>query len=356
MSPAATRGVTGPSPVRAVPGGISSLASGEQSLRQLELTITRKIEGLVQGDHEGRYSGVGTEPGESYLYQPGDDVRRIDWNLTARSGEVHTRRTLADRELEVWVVVDGSASLDYGTAYHEKRDLAASVVGAFGFLTVRAGNRLGAVVYDGHEDRISPPRVGREAVLGLVRSLQRRPRTAADDPKLLKAQKRSKPSATAADTATPRSPNHPAVSSAASNGDHAPGSLAAALRRTRLLAQRRGVVVVVSDLLDPSDWPTELRKLTARHDVIVAHLTDPREDVIPAVGVLALVDPETGQRQEVQTSSRKFRERYAAAAAERRQTIHHKVKASRAAYLPVATDRDWLRDVVNHVVARKRRR
>ncbi|MCU1369342.1 MAG: hypothetical protein JWO77_536 [Ilumatobacteraceae bacterium] len=293
----------------------TELASSERSLRLLELTINRKLDGLIHGDHQSTSVGPGTEGGEGRLYQPGDDVRRIDWNLTARSGNVHVRNTIAERELETWFVIDGSASLDYGTARHEKRDLAASVVGAFGFLVVRAGNRIGAVVFDGSGTRVAPPRAGRSAVLDLVVRLQRRGRT--------------------------------------SGGS---ATLASALRKVRLLARRRGLVVVVSDLLDGSDWAGELRLLAARHDVIVAHLTDPREDEIPNVGVLALIDPETGQRREVQTSSRKFRQRYAEAAAERRGSIDQRLRRSRAQHLQVSTDRDWLRDVVHHIAARSRRR
>jgi uncharacterized protein (DUF58 family) len=292
----------------------AELASSERSLRLLELTIDRKLDGLIHGDHQSTSLGAGSEGGEGRLYQPGDDVRRIDWNLTARSGDVHVRNTIAERELETWIVVDGSASLDYGTARHEKRDLAASVVGAFGFLVVRAGNRVGAIVFDGTETRVVPPRAGRSAVLDLVVRLQRRGRTTGE------------------------------------------GTLAGALRKTRLLARKRGLVVVVSDLLDASDWETELRSLAARHDVIVAHLTDPREDEIPNVGMLALVDPETGARREVQTGSKRFRERYAAAAAERRADIDRRLRRSRAQHLQVSTDRDWLRDVVHHIAARRRRR
>jgi uncharacterized protein (DUF58 family) len=297
------------------PPPTADVASSERTLRLLEITIDRKLDGLIHGDHQSTSLGAGSEGGEGRLYQPGDDVRRIDWNLTARSGDVHVRETIAERELETWFVVDGSASLDYGTARHEKRDLAVSVVGAFGFLVVRAGNRIGAVVFDGAGTRLAPPAAGRAAVLDLVVRLQRRSRTTGEG-----------------------------------------GSLAAALRKVRILARRRGLVVVVSDLLDDSDWASELRLLAARHDVIVAHLTDPREDEIPNVGVLALVDPETGERREVQTASKRFRERYAAAAAERRTSIDDRLRRSRAQHLQLSTDRDWLRDVVHHIAVRRRRR
>ena len=293
----------------------ASVAGSEPLLRQLELTITRKLDGLVHGDHQGLVPGAGSDSGDGRRYEPGDDVRRIDWNLTARSGDVQVRTTIADRELETWFVVDGSASLDYGTAQHEKRDLALAVVAAFGFITARAGNRVAAVVFDADHTRVIPPTAGRDGVLSLLAGLNRRPRSTGGSP-----------------------------------------ALATALRRVRHLAGRRGLVVVVSDLLDPGDWPSELRSLAARHDVVVAHLTDPREDDIPPIGLLTLVDPETGRRVEVQTSSRRFRDRYAQGARGRREAAIAGVRSARADLLQVSTDRDWLADVVKHVARRRRRR
>lgn len=301
---------------------MTGIADAEPRLRQLELTVTRKLDGLLHGDHQGLVPGAGTDPGDCRPYSPGDDVRRIEWNLTARSNEVHVRDTIADRELETWFVVDGTASLDYGTANHEKRDLAVAVVAAYGFLAARAGNRAGAVIFDGTETIVVPPRAGRDSVLALVARLQRRPR----------------------------------AGNVSSAGTGAAISLAGALRRTRHLARRRGLVVVVSDLLDGSDWPRELRALAGRHDVVVAHVGDPREDDLPPVGLMTLVDPETGVLHEVQTSSRRFRERYAAAAAARREALRSRTTAAGVARLEISTDRDWVADVVRFVAARRRRR
>jgi uncharacterized protein (DUF58 family) len=309
--------MTGTVTAGTVTAGISSaeLISGERSLRELELSISRKLQGLLHGDHAGLLPGAGTEAGEGRRYEPGDDVRRIDWNLTARTNEVHVRDTISERELETWFVIDSSASLDFGTARHEKRDLALAVVAAFGFLTARPGNRTGALLFDGAATRVIPPRAGRISVIDLLSRLRSRPRA-----------------------------------------DGGEASLAAALRRLRLLAPRGGLVVVVSDLLDPSDWPAEMRALGVRHDVVVAHITDRREDDLPPVGLLMLVDPETGERHEVQTSSRKFRQRYAEAAAARRADTRSRLRASRAGHFEIATDRDWLRDVVRFVTTRRRRR
>lgn len=302
-----------PAPTAAAP--VATVISREALLRSLEVTIGRKLDGLLHGDHQGALPGPGSEAGEGRPYEPGDDVRRIDWNLTARSGDVHVRDTVAERELETWFVVDGSASLDYGTASCEKRDLAVALVAAFGLLTARPGNRTGAVVFDAAGARVVPPRAGRATLIELVGRLHERPRDAGGTP-----------------------------------------SLAAALRRVHHLGTRGGLVVVVSDLLDASDWPRELRILGQRHDVVVARLTDPREDDLPPVGVLALVDPETGRRHEVQTSGRRFRERYAEAAAARRRTIDDRLRSSRASHLELSTDGDWLRAVVTYVNTRRRRR
>ena len=306
MTPTATP----PAPTASV-----DVARSERRLRQLELLITRKLDGLLQGDHQGLVPGGGSEPGDGRAYEPGDDVRRMDWNLTARSGTPHVRNTIADRELELWLVVDGSASLDFGTAQCEKRDLALAAAAAFGFLTARDGNRVGALRFGPEGSVVIPPRNGRAALLGLLAQLERRPR--------------------AGEGAT---------------------SLADALRRARLTARRRSLMVVISDLLDAGPWERELRALGHRHDMVVAELRDPRETELPPVGLLTLVDPETGRRVEVQTANARTRERFAAAAAAQLAARERAVKAAGAGHMILSTDRDWVLDVVRFVARRRRRR
>src|SRR3954452_2292583 len=157
--------------------GSSDVVRREDRLRQLEMAVTRKLDGLLQGDHQGLVPGGGTETADGRLYAPGDDVRRMDWNLTARTGVPHVRTTIADRELETWIVVDGSASLDFGTAACEKRDLALAASAAFTFLTIRGGNRVGASIF-GPEAAVVPPRSGRSAALALLHQLEQRGRAA----------------------------------------------------------------------------------------------------------------------------------------------------------------------------------
>ncbi len=261
--------------------------------------------------------GAGSEAGEGREYRPGDDVRRMDWNLTARTGIPHVRETVADRELETWVVVDQSASLDFGTADCEKRDLALAATAAFAFLTARAGNRVGAVTLGAGGAKVLPARTGRDAAMALLHRLAGAERVPATDN---------------------------------------PATLVEALDVTARAATRRGLIAVVSDFLDPGPWPQSLRRLGARHQTVAVEVRDPREDELPAVGVLTLVDPETGRLLEVQTGNARLRERFAEAAAARRAAVRGHVRTAGATHLELSTDRDWLRDVVRFVQASRRRR
>jgi uncharacterized protein (DUF58 family) len=293
----------------------SGVARRERSLRQIELRMNRHLDGLLHGEHISLGRGTGMDLGDPRVYQPGDDARRIDWALTARKNETHVRDTIADRELQIWFVVDGTASLDFGTADCEKRDLALAAVGALSLIATRAGNRVAAVCFDGDGSSVIPPRTGRDGAMALMHRLQNRRRC-----------------------------------------DRGVGSLAMALRRTRAIALRRGLVVVVTDLLDDGDWVRELRGLSRRHELIVVEIRDQREDSLPAVGLLTLVHPETGRRQEVQTNSARLRERFSAAAIEQRARTARAVRTSGAAHLVLSTDRDWLLDIVRFVASRKARR
>lgn len=287
----------------------------EVLLRRLELRVTRRLDGMLQGDHQGLLSGPGSEPGEARGYEPGDDVRRMDWNLTARTGMAHVRNPIADRELETWVLVDLSASLDFGTARCEKRDVVVATVAAVGHLTARAGNRIGALVVHGGSSTRIPARPGRDHLSSMLHRLVTAPR--------------------------------------ADGGG--PTDLGAALRTVDRLARRRGVVVVVSDFVGEPGWERSLRALAARHDVVAIEVVDPRELALPDVGVLSLVDPETGRRLEVQTSDRRLRERYAAAAAEQRSEVARSLRGAGSDHLVLRTDRDWLVDLVRFVDRRRRR-
>ena len=313
-------GLRGPNAVSAGTGGAAPPSVGvgraEEVLRQLDLLITRRLDGLLQGDYQGFLPGQGSEPGESREYQAGDDVRRMDWNLTARTTVPHVRDLIADRELETWALADCSASLRFGTALCEKRDLAVAAVAAVAFLTAKTGNRMGSVMVWPGGKHVVPARPGRQAVLALLHALLTKP--PADD-------------------------------------GGGPTDLAVGIEQLLRPPRRRGLMVIVSDFLSPPGWDKPLRGLTARHQVLCIEVVDPRELELPNVGYLTLVDPETGQLREVQTAKPSLRKRYAdAAAAERAQTAAN-IRTAGAQHLVLRTDRDWLKDIVQFVVTTRRR-
>ncbi|QXG76445.1 DUF58 domain-containing protein [Modestobacter sp. L9-4] len=283
-------------------------------LRRLELTIRRRLDGLLQGDHLGLVPGSGSEAGDSRTYHPGDDVRRMDWAVTARTQSPHVRETVADRELETWVVLDLSASLDFGTADSEKRDLAIAGLAAVGHLTVRGGNRLGAVVTTGERVDRYPAVPGRLALDRLLRKVVETPRAA--------------------------------------GGRR--GDLAAALDSLSRPPRRRGLVVVVSDFLGDLDWERPLRGLSARYELLAIEVVDPRELELADVGLLTVVDPESGQTLEVPTGNADVRRRYAEGAAAQRREIAAALRRAGAGHLRLQTDRDWMADVVAYVAHRRR--
>jgi uncharacterized protein (DUF58 family) len=290
-------------------------ARAEPVLGKLQLLITRKLDGLLQGDYLGLLPGPGTEPGESREYRAGDDVRRMDWPVTARTTVPHVRQTVADRELETWMAVDLSASLDFGTATCVKRDLAVAAAAAISHLTVRGGNRIGAVVGTGDQVTRLPARPGRKDAQGLLRAIAR----------------------------TPVRPGRADL-----------GALVDALVRP---PRRRGLAVVISDfLVPPEEWARPLRKLAVRHDVLAVEVVDPRELELTDAGVMEFVDPETGALHEVHTGDPRLRERYAAGAAAQRASIAAAVRGAGAAHLRLRTDRDWLLDIVRFVAAQRHAR
>lgn len=291
----------------------------DQVLRRLELTVTRRLDGLLLGDHRGLVPGHGTETGDTRLYVPGDDVRRIDWNVTARTQAPHLRETIAERELETWLVVDLSASLDFGTAACTKRDLALNAAAATALLTARGGNRLGAVLLTGDGMVTMPARPGRVHVRAVL---------------------------------------HRALTATRADGGGGPTDLGRAVRQLATPSHRRGLAVVVSDFLVASEWERAFRMVARRHDVLAVEVLDPRELEMPDVGVLVVSDPETGRQREVQTSAAGFRQRYAAAAQAQRDGVAATLRRVGAEHLVLRTDRDWLVDMARFLThpARRARR
>lgn len=283
------------------------------ALRTLELTVKRKLDGVLQGNHLGLIPGPGSEPGESRLYQPGDDVRRMDWSVTARTTHPHVRQMIADRELETWLVVDMSASLDFGTAGCEKRDLAVAAAAAITYLNSGGGNRLGALIANGESIIRVPARSGREHEQTLLRAIATSPR-----PKL-----------------------------------GVRGDLGAAIDALRRPERRRGMAVVISDFLGPINWMRPLRAIAARHEVLGVEVLDPRDVELPDVGDVILQDTESGVTREF-TIDAQLRDDFARAAAAHREEVARTLRRCGAPMMALRTDRDWVADIVRFVASRRR--
>lgn len=283
-------------------------------LNRLELTVRHKLDGLLQGNYLGLVPGHGSELGETRHYVAGDDIRRIDWNVTARMQAPYIRQTIADRELETWLVIDRSPSMDFGTADCTKSELSVAAAAAVGFLTNHTGNRIGAVMVEPDGNTVIPARSGRQHLLSMLHSV-------------LRAEQRSE-------------------------GEVALGT---ALKRLTATLHRRGLVVVISDFLDKSDWQKPLRSLAVRHEVLAIEIVDPRELSLPNVGMLSLVDPESGALVHVDTTRAKIRDAYATSASVQRDRIATDIRKAGADHLQLRTDRDWVRDLVRFVALRKQR-
>ena len=288
-------------------------ARTREVLRRLELDVTRRLDGLLQGDYRGLVPGLGSEPGEARPYSPGDDVRRMDWNVTARMVEPHVRESIADRELETTVLVDLTKSLDFGTSQHTKAELAVAAVAAIGMLTDRTGNRLGAIINDGDRLHDIRPGSGRRHLMAVLHRLA---------------------------TTEPQP------------GD---SGLSQGLHRLAGPGHRGGLAVVVSDLLRPG-WTEPLRAVTLRHETLVIEVVDPRELELPNVGLIELADSRTGRVVEVDTRKAAIRERFAEAGRQRLAEHAAAVRSARADHLVLRTDSDWVLDLARFVDRRRRRR
>ena len=272
-------------------------------LRALQIEIGRRMEGMLAGDYRSSRYGVGVELAQVRPYVPGDDVRKMEWNVTARTGQPHVRVDLAERVLVTWLVLDTSPSMQFGTGERRKADVADGVAVATGHVATRRGNRLGVVTFGDSTPKTLPPAQGRMGLIGLLAALDREP-------------EQERVGAT---------------------------SLGAALTRANVMARQRGIVVLVSDFRGPLDWRKPLLDLMSRHEILAVEIRDPREQELPDVGELWLVDPETGKQLRVDTRSKTLRDRFAVAAAEERSGVARVLSSLGVPHVVLSTQGDWLR-------------
>jgi len=283
-------------------------------LRRVDLTVRRRIHGLREGDHLALVVGRGVEAAEARPYSPGDDVRRIDWTVTARTGVPHVRDAVAERELDVVVLVDLSGSLDFGTVGARKVDLALDVLAAIASLTTRGHDRVGAILLNGEGIHPVPVRAGRPHLAALLARAERE---------------------------------------AAVGGT---ADLATGITRLGALARRRGLVVIVSDFMGPLDWERTLATIARRHDAIAVELVDPRDVRLPDVGYLTVVDTETGRRRTVDTADPVLRARFAAEADRRRALVATTLARTGSSHLRLWTGGDWVAALARFLDGRRRSR
>jgi len=284
-------------PARPGPGPIA-----DRLVHQLELSMQRRVGGQMSGDHRGRGRGNGLELDRIRPYEPGDDVRKIDWNATARSLTPHVREDVPERQLTAWLLLDHSPSMHFGTAERRKADVAEGAALVVGRFAARRGNRLGIVTFGGGSDTVLPPAGGRRGMLGLIRALETEP----------------------------------------PEEGHGPTSPAKALALVGATRSTAGVVVIASDFRGPRDWIPALTNVAGRHAVIALEITDPREETLVDVGELTLIDPETGRTLRIDTGDRRLRSAFGDAASADRASLASTFTRLGIRHLRLSTDGPWL--------------
>lgn len=295
----------------------TAAGAAERLLRRLEWTVIRRLDGLLQGNYRTLMRGTGLDLADLREYQLHDDVRHIDWNVTARLQTPHVRVFTEDREMAAWFVLDLSRSVDFGSGLRAKREISAGFVGVLARLLTRHGNRVGALIYGSDLEAVIPPRSGRRHVLHLLHSMERR-----------------------------------AVEGPAAQGMT---RLAELLQSAATLMPRRATVFVVSDFLSEPGWEKPLARLAQRHEVVAVRLFDPLELSLPDLGLVPLRDAETGDQLWVDTHDAGFRQRFARLAAERENTLRAALAKAGVDALELSTDDDLAAAILRFADLRKRR-
>jgi uncharacterized protein (DUF58 family) len=326
------RSSAGPEPAGAAGRATARGIDAETLLQRLEWTVIRRLDGVLQGDYRTLLRGFGLDLADIREYQAHDDVRYIDWNVTARLQIPHVREFQEDREVTAWFVLDLSGSVDFGSQEVTKRALSAALAGVLARLLTRHGNRVGALLQGaaGNEEVI-PVRGGRRQVLHLLDRIARLGASPAG------------PAGGAGKRAKPAPPAGKIT------------DLGALMERAQQLIKRRSVVFVVSDFLSLPGWETALALLARRHEVIAVRLYDPMEVTLPELGVMVLQDAETGEQLLIDTQDRGFRRRFTEQADKREAALRSALADAGVDCLELATDDDLHRALLRFIDLRKRR-
>ncbi|HET7265133.1 MAG TPA: DUF58 domain-containing protein [bacterium] len=308
-------------PARAEPAPATVAGPGietpERILRRLEFKVVRRLDGFLFGDYRGIFYGPSLDLAEVREYQPGDEVRRIDWNVTARMNQLFVRQYREEKELTAWLLVDLSPSMQFGTVRRFKRDLAVEFAGVAAYIITRHGDKVGGLVFPTQAGvSFIPPRAGRQHALRVVRDLA-------------------------------------SIPTIAGGGQT---DLGAVLRQLGRLAKRRSLVFLISDFHSPAGWEQPLAELGRRHEIIAVRIEDPRERELPDVGGVYLHDPETGQQLWIDTSDRRVRQAHRALVAERDARLAEILQRTRVDLLTLSTGAGLVDDLLRFITLRRRRR
>jgi len=296
----------------------TSVATPERILLKLDWNVVRRLDGLLQGDYRSLFYGFGVDFADLREYQPEDDIRYIDWNVTARMDTPYVRQYHEDRDITAWFLLDMSPSVDFGTLQTqvEKRTMLIDFVAVISRLLTRHGNRVGAMMFGSKIQHTVPARGGRLQVLRLVNDMLRQPRLSNIPTTKLKS------------------------------------FLDGALNSIK----RRSLVFVISDFISEPGWEKPLSLLAQRHEVLAIRLHDPRETDLPDIGMVVLEDSETGEQLFVDTHDKKFRKRFADAAQKREQDLKTAFKRSGVDVLSLSTDDDLVHEIVRLAKRRQQSR
>ncbi len=294
----------------------TSALTPERILQRLDWQVIRRLDGLLQGDYRSLFYGYGVDFADLREYQPEDDIRYIDWNITARMNTPYIRQYMEDREITAWFLLDLSPSVDFGTVQNLKRTMLIDLVTTLARLLTRHGNRVGAILYGSRVERMIPARGGRLQVLRIVNDLLKQPRL----------------------SRVPLTNLTPLLE----------GALHA--------IKRRSLVFIVSDFISVPGWERPLNFLSRRHEVIAVRLWDPREMKLPDIGPIIIEDAETGEQLYVDTHDKRFRARFAEAAQQREAALKATFKRAGVDVLSLSTEEDLVRAIVRFAAFRRQRR
>lgn len=294
----------------------TSATTPERLLLRLDWQVIRRLDGLLQGDYRTLFYGYGVDFADLREYQPEDDIRYIDWNVTARMDAPYVRQYVEDREITAWFLLDLSPSMDFGTLQSLKRTLLIDFVTTLARLLTRHGNRVGAILYGSQVERTIPAQGGRNQVLRLANDLLKQP---------------------------------PAPKSALT-------SLRPLLEAALHTIKRRSLVFILSDFISAPGWERPLKLLSQRHETLAVRIWDPREIELPDVGPIIMEDAETGEQLYVDTRDKVFRQRFQALAQERENALNQAFKHAGVDMLSLSTEDDWVRSLVRFARSRQHRR